>query len=973
LYIHIEIDDAMQKILLIFILIHSKLIAQNSIGLPDIINYPKQVYKAGLQNWDFKQDKNGLIYAANNEGLLSFDGRFWKLYPLPNKTIVRSVEIAQDQNIYVGGQDELGYFAPNLNGKLQYQSLTDKIAPKDANFGDVWDIIVLNKDIFFRTPNKIFRYSNGSMAAFDPVSEWSFMGLCNGNIYTQDKVSGLSMFKNEVFSPVLAGNQLLDNDPITAMLPLSRDTVLLTTLRNGLQYLVNNKLNPLTAANNILFKNERIYAAAKINDNRFALATSNNGVYIVNKAGTITQKFSKEEGLQNKNVLSIFVDKQQQLWLGLDNGIDLIAYNSAIKKINPLQQDASGYSVIIHKNQLFTGTSGGLFAVALQPMEDLSFSLGNFNYINNSKGQVWNLSEVNNQLLMGHHDGAFVVNNNNAQLFNSPLGAWNFIPIGNLFPAKQSLVGHYKGVSIFDYTSNQFVLQQNIPNFIESSRFVAIDQQNNIWVSHPYHGVYKISNGPNGQHLIKAFGQQQGLPSVLNNHVYKIKNEVVVATEKGIYKYDAVTDKFVEFDYYKKLLGDQSIRYLKEDADGNIWFVHEKTLGVIDLSGKEPQTIYVPELSTKLLSGFEFMYPVDNQNIFLGSEKGFFHINYNKYKKNVPALEVQVRQVRIVDQTDSLLFGGYFGNVNEPQLQSKAAIPSIKDNWKTIRFEFSAALFAYQTNLEYSYRLKGFDNEWSEYNSRTEKEYTKLPAGNYSFEVKVRNNLGQVSAVAVYQFTVLPPWYETLWAKGLYLTIFFFALWYSYRWLKKKFRLQRARFQEEQNRLLYIHDLERTKNESELVTLRNEKLEAEINYKNSELASSAMHLVKKGELLTKLKGELSHIMKDVENPQAIGEVKKLIRTLSDDDNIDKEWENFTKHFDKVHSDFVVNLKEKHASVTGNEIKLCTYLRMNLSTKEIAQLMNISVRGVEISRYRLRKKLQLPSEVNLFDYLISLQK
>jgi DNA-binding CsgD family transcriptional regulator len=157
------------------------------------------------------------------------------------------------------------------------------------------------------------------------------------------------------------------------------------------------------------------------------------------------------------------------------------------------------------------------------------------------------------------------------------------------------------------------------------------------------------------------------------------------------------------------------------------------------------------------------------------------------------------------------------------------------------------------------------------------------------------------------------------------------------------------------------------------MALRNEKLEVEINFKNSELASSAMHLVKKGELLTKIKAELSHVMKSMDNPQAVNELKKMIKTLSEDDQMDQEWENFTKHFDKVHSDFVVSLKEKHPSITGNEIKLCAYLRMNLSTKEIAQLMNISVRGVEISRYRLRKKLGLASEVSLFDYLIQLHK
>ena len=149
-------------------------------------------------------------------------------------------------------------------------------------------------------------------------------------------------------------------------------------------------------------------------------------------------------------------------------------------------------------------------------------------------------------------------------------------------------------------------------------------------------------------------------------------------------------------------------------------------------------------------------------------------------------------------------------------------------------------------------------------------------------------------------------------------------------------------------------------------------MQSEIDFKNSELATTAMHLVQKGELLAKIKGELNQIMKVLDNEKAVIELKKMIKVLSEDDKMDKDWEHFAQHFDKVNSDFVVSLKEKHPTITGNELKLCAYLRMNLSTKEIAQLMNISVRGVEISRYRLRKKLQIPSEKSLFDYLINIQ-
>ena len=959
--------------LLLLFLLPFKVYPQNTIGIPAVANYYKGTYGAGLQNWDIKQDKNGIIYVANNEGLLSFDGKYWEIYPLPNKTIVRSVEIGTDNRIYVGGQDEVGYFVPDKNGQLQFHSLLSLIAEKDKSFGDVWDIVSFKKDIFFRSSNKIFKFSKGAMVSFLPASEWSYLGVCNDKLYAHDYKIGVRLFENEAWSPSPLRSEIPPRDPVTSVLPINKDSAFITTLKNGLYILSKTGISKVRTINNALFENERIYAATLINNEWVALATTNSGVYIVDFKGNIIQRFSGKEGLQNENVLSIFRDQQSNLWLGLDNGIDLISYNSAIKQINPGLHNGSGYTVLINDNNLFAGTSNGLYSVALQQMKDLSFSKGDFLPVLNTKGQVWGLAEINNQVLMGHHEGAFTIKNNAAALVSSSPGFWNFMPFSKTSTNTQILAGNYNGLTFFDFTNNQFIPSGSVPDFKESSRFVVIDKKDNIWVSHPYHGLYMISKKSDGQFFINIYTKKDGLPSTLNNHVYKIKNEVLVATEKGVFTYNSSTNRFAPSPFYKMLLGDQSIRYLKEDKSGNVWFVHNKTLGVADFSGKVPAIIYLPELNNKLNSGFEFIYAVDERNIFLGAEKGFFHINYEKYKNTISQLLVQVRMVTIINNTDSLIFGGYYKDVNEKQIQDPDNISRIGNSWKTIRLEFSSPLFGYQSNLEYSFRLKGFDATWSDWNKRTEKEYTNLPASKYIFEVKVRNNLGNESAVASYTFKILPPWYQTLWAKILYLFLFFTGWYFLYLWLNKKFIRQRSKYEEEQKRLLYIHELEINKTESQLVTLQNEKLEADINFKNSELASSAMHLVKKGELLTKIKAELSHVIKQLDNPQAVDELKKMTRSLSEEDKMDKEWENFTKHFDKVHSDFVVGLKEKHPKISGNELKLCAYLRMNLSTKEIAQLMNISVRGVEVSRYRLRKKLAIPSEKNLFDYLINIQK
>jgi DNA-binding CsgD family transcriptional regulator len=333
---------------------------------------------------------------------------------------------------------------------------------------------------------------------------------------------------------------------------------------------------------------------------------------------------------------------------------------------------------------------------------------------------------------------------------------------------------------------------------------------------------------------------------------------------------------------------------------------------------------------------------------------------------------VNIRGVRAFGKTDSLLYAGYFGEVDDSLTQPASAVYSISNKWNSLHFEYSTPLYAAQSSIRYSFFLKGFDRDWSDWTKRTEKDYTNLPAGNYTFEVKSKSNLGKESAVSEYAFTILPPWYQSGWAYGLYVMALAGLIYLLYFWQRRVFRQQQRRHEEEQKRLQYLHQLEMEKSEKEIVKLRNEKLEAEIEHKNTELASAAMHLVQKGELLGNIREELMRMKKGSNGDGAAAEeFKKMLRILGEENKMDKDWEQFAVHFDRVHSDFLQIAKAAYPALSAHELKLCAYLRMNLSSKEIAQLENISVRGVEISRYRLRKKLKIPTETNLFDFLMEL--
>src|SRR5205085_1265954 len=169
----------------------------------------------------------------------------------------------------------------------------------------------------------------------------------------------------------------------------------------------------------------------------------------------------------------------------------------------------------------------------------------------------------------------------------------------------------------------------------------------------------------------------------LKNHLYKIKNRIAVTTEKGVYEYNPRSDKFELSNFFTPIFGQKNIRHLAEDSAGNIWFIEGKNLGLVDFSQQKPQTIYFPELNGKMVSGFEHIYPYDKFNVFVGAEKGLYHINYEEYKRNKTTVEVNIGTVKAIGQKDSILFGGYFGDTNEQASQPENTIPRVAHNWNS--------------------------------------------------------------------------------------------------------------------------------------------------------------------------------------------------------------------------------------------------------------------------------------------------
>ncbi len=958
-----------QACIVIFILSSLQFVkAQNPIGLPQVNNFTNIDYKGGNQNWDIQQDRLGIMCFANNEGLLTYNGQSWSIYPVPNNTVVRSVQIAEDGKIYVGAQDDLGYFYPNQKGLLRYTSLKYLIPKADNSFNDVWNISIYGNHIFFRTNAKIFALSDNKIITFRSNAGWMYLGECNNKLYSQERTGQLETFEGNKWVTLcnLPGNAL-----VTSVASYARDTVLIATLKDGLFLLTGNTLVKKVTSLDKLLQNARINTLQTIDANLYAIGSAFNGCFIIDHNGNLIQNLSNSQALQKNNVRSLFLDHDKNIWLGLDDGISFIAINSAIKQIYPdANKQSSTYAVRVFNNKLYIGTSDAVFALPIAAsVKDLSYSNGNFVEVQNTKGQVWSLNDVNHHLLFGNEDGSYLINDYTAsQLYLYP-GTWLFKPLSVGDPSRGIVAGTYEGLHLLDYEKDKFIDRGRIGGLSESLRFLAIDYpRNTIWSSHPYRGVYKINLSPGDKKtaIYTLYTQKDGLPSSLHNYVFNIKGRTVVATINGLYEYDYKTNRFSKSAYFYPMFKNSELQYLNEDKNGNIWFIGNKRVGVVDFNqgaGNKPFSIvYFPELTLKVLPGFENIYPYDEENIFIGSNKGVFHLNYKQYQNNRNQLNVLLDQVKVTGDKDSVIFGGYFKSKNVIQhFQDKDSVLSLPHNFNLFHFEFSTTLFEQHSNIEFSYQLVGFDKKWSAWNSKTEKEYTNLSYGTYTFRVKARTNLGNESKFISYTFKISPAWYETFWSYLLYVLMILGVI---YGIVK----LQQKKHKKAEIHLKYIHKLELEHSENEIVALRNEKLETEVNFKNKELATTTMHLVQRGKLLGKIKEGLM-LIKDAELVNKHDELVKVLKLINEAERSDSDWDHFAIHFDQVHSNFLTKLKTKFPDLSANDLKMCAYLKMNLSSKEIAQLLSITIRAVEVSRYRLRKKLNLPSAINLFDYII----
>jgi ligand-binding sensor domain-containing protein len=968
------------------------------ITFPYINNYTTKDYNGQAVNFAAIEDNRGIMFFGNLWGILEFDGTDWRNIYFPNGS--SGISFAKDAKgiIYCGGRGEFGFLAPDSTGYLQYNSLLYLLKNK-VDFCEIWSTFYVDSSIVFCSHEAVFILKNNKITVVKPQKSFNRGFLAHDKIYVREEGRGLCQLINDKMV-LINGGDFFANIAAMTILPYQSSQLIIASNNHFFMY-DGNSVKPWNEDIVNFLSECKLFTAIALYNSDYVLATNNMGVVIMDKDGKIKSIFNKNSGLNSNDILNLFCDSNGNLWVLTREGISKIELNGCFKYIRYYQGvPGLSYASCFYDHRLYLGTSEGLFYRDLSANNPGQGANLNFAKVPHTEGNVWALQQYGEDLFCAHNDGIFVINQQNSYRISETNGVWCFVkPKGS---KDILLAGTYLGLMILEKKNQTWTMRSYVKGFNESSRFLIQDEMEEFWISHGNKGLFKLTLSHNLDSVlkVKSYGVDKGLSSTLNNIVYNFNKEVIVSNNTGLYKYNNKTDSFDQWKDVNSAIGQGMIQRVVAESEHSFWLIlnNEKLIHISNDKGKGFKTDIT-------------ILPISTRKTIIATQEGFAIFDLEKYQANIELSRKSFKGfVRKVDLTRDTVHPLYGGEINDLETKS-AEIPKLPFKQSSIHFSFSSNCYEDIKLTQYQCFLEGFDQSWSVWSFSEVKEYTNLPAGKYKFRIRAMNSYDIVSQEGSFEFEILPPWYQSRLAYFIYFSLIVFAIigvrsYFQYRLGLQSKRLE-LKIERELRKLEKKLAEEQVKNENAILKLSNEKLSAElanleqqkllrekdlqlkteherakqeqvlheyekhaleIKHKNKELSILAMQIAHKSESISKMREYLISFTEKNDSPDYKAIANHLFEFIEKDIQHDKEWKEFQEYFNMVHSSFLNKLKATYPSISPALLNLCTYLRVKMSNKQIARLMNTTLDSVLKNRYRLREKLQLSSDENLDDFI-----
>jgi len=304
----------------------------DEVGKPFIRSFASgEDYEAHAQNWAVVQDPRGVMYFGNTDGVLEYDGHSFRLIPLANGSIARSLAVAEDGTVYVGGVGELGFLGRTDSGELQFESLLEHVPEARRGFADVWRTLAYHGGAVFSVGQHMLLRWDGEQLHVLQVDFITWPFLVQDELWLVNPERGLVRIAGDDLLPVKGGEALAQTG-VFAIEELEENIVLIGTGREGLYllHLDNGRFERFPTEVDEALRRFQLYSALLLDDGSMVLGTASGGAFYLDGRGRLVQRLDKQAGIPDNSVWQLARDAQGGVWMALNRGLSRVDVTSPV-------------------------------------------------------------------------------------------------------------------------------------------------------------------------------------------------------------------------------------------------------------------------------------------------------------------------------------------------------------------------------------------------------------------------------------------------------------------------------------------------------------------------------------------------------------------------------------------------------------------------------------------------------------------
>ncbi|MBX2822024.1 MAG: hypothetical protein KTR29_20175 [Rhodothermaceae bacterium] len=751
------------------------------------------------ENWDVVQHPNGLLYVANQSGVLEFDGHNWRLIELPGKNSVFALGIDENGRIYVGARGDFGKLVPNAVGMLEFESMLDLVREEERDFRNIWGVHVTSSGVVFQANNYLFRWDGNQIWSLssDDRLHTSF-GLFDRFFVKKDGVGLLELIGDSLH--VVSGGAQFADQRVFMMEPMLDGSIMI-----GAQEGVDGPLNLFKFSESGLTKfitdphltsvDEvyTYYGGTKIRDGYYAIASLYDGVFIVDANGRLVETFRSDRTIPG-DVTSVYKDFQGGLWIThYTNGITHIGAPFSLS-----EYDLPGSlvnDIVRYEGKLFVATDEGLFTLKDRRSLDESDPENRFDLVEveSTTKMRFSLHAFDDQLLVATEMGIYSMVDDEASLV-----AFDYLHKPKLFIDSHAYpgrvyVGMETGLGIMTYANGVWDWEK-VDTHTQPVTSMVEGPDGALWFSRKgiNSEVWRMEFDDQGRVADeKRIADHEEL-NAAELEVDLIAGDIgVIALPLGIFRARADRTGAYKLGIDSTLTGSvaDTLLYAFSADPQNYWTVYPNNLVLNTLSedGKiERRSPQILQFSN--LNKIDHVFVDNDQAIWLGDKDRLlkFKPKYAHLDETSYTQDLIIRSVSLA-WSDSVLYAGEkerLGEDAEGELDIRLVY---EDN--DLQFEFAVPDFYRLGEIEYRYKIDGFEKGWSEWTSDNHAVYRNVDPGNHELIVRARSGDEYFDTEARLPFSILPPWYATWWMKLAYVSLALLGVLFMVRYSNAKKRL----------------------------------------------------------------------------------------------------------------------------------------------------------------------------------------